>query len=266
MNKHTQIPVFIVSLKRDTERREIISDVLNQLDVNFQFIDAVDGKLLSAEDLASIHIPEEKAGASLGEIACSLSHQLVYQCMVDHSLPWAVILEDDAIIDERFKDLVDSLSVGEVKKFNSDHVYILGGQEGLSSRKRISLSFFNRFNIGKACFRKLIYKPSKIFRTCCYIVSRPMSEKLITEFSRGFYFADSWCPLHKKKIIKGYYLTEIIGHPLATAENSHLERYRLERQAEEDSVVQRREKSKVESTVAFAFLQVRRFLRSCRYN
>jgi len=36
-----------------------------------------------------------------GEIGCSLSHQLIYKDIVQRDEAWSIILEDDAIIDER---------------------------------------------------------------------------------------------------------------------------------------------------------------------
>ena len=38
------LPIYIVSLKRDIERRNKINDVFHRLNINFDFFDAIDAK------------------------------------------------------------------------------------------------------------------------------------------------------------------------------------------------------------------------------
>ncbi|EJH0084529.1 TPA: glycosyltransferase family 25 protein, partial [Escherichia coli] len=38
------LPIYIVSLKRDIERRNKINDVFQRLNINFDFFDAIDAK------------------------------------------------------------------------------------------------------------------------------------------------------------------------------------------------------------------------------
>lgn len=68
-----------------------------------------------------------------GELACTLSHQRIYQKMVAQGIEWAVILEDDVVVDDRFKDLWLSLNQGEYKKLYCDNIYLLGGQKDYTS-------------------------------------------------------------------------------------------------------------------------------------
>ncbi|HHR6078329.1 TPA: glycosyltransferase family 25 protein [Providencia alcalifaciens] len=257
--KHT-IPIYIISLKKDEIRREILTKKLLALDLRWIVIDAVDGSKLQPDYINSLNYQYGNA-AHVNEVACSLSHQAAYKSILDSGVEWAIILEDDVSIDEKLADLVNGFNDDNLLKLKSDNIYLLGGQEGLNSRKRLSLSFFNKINIGGVIFRKLTYKPSKIFRTCCYMIHRDECKKLIDLFNCSYYCADSWGLFYKLNIVDGYYLTEIIKHPIVTVENSNIERYRLE----VDKSTARRKKGKIESFLSFTLLSVRKFFRSLKY-
>ncbi|CAA2930219.1 hypothetical protein ARSQ2_01343 [Arsenophonus endosymbiont of Bemisia tabaci Q2] len=72
-------------------------------------------------------------------------------------------------------------------------------------------------------FRLLTYSRDKIFCACCYLIHRNTCKRIITEFERQFFVADSWGILYKKQAIKRYYLAEIIKHTIVSVENSNLE-------------------------------------------
>ncbi len=49
--------------------------------------------------------------------------------MIDKNIEWAVILEDDVIVNEKFKNYQCNLS--EKDKLKHNNLYLLGGQKGL---------------------------------------------------------------------------------------------------------------------------------------
>ena len=92
------LPIYIVSLKRDIERRNKINDVFHRLNINFDFFDAIDAKdPQNKEIIDKMRLSGVGAEMTDGEIACTLSHQLIYKDMIDKNIEWAVILEDDVI-------------------------------------------------------------------------------------------------------------------------------------------------------------------------
>lgn len=99
-----QVPVFVVSLARAAERRNSIGQHLNRLGVDFRFTDAVDGRLLSPEQVHQLVAP----GATMhpGAIGCYLSHLAIYELMIDEKLAVACVLEDDARLDSRVVGLL----------------------------------------------------------------------------------------------------------------------------------------------------------------
>lgn len=252
------VPIFIVSLKKDIERRNNITNALSAQSLPWTVIDAIEGKNLQSDYLESLNY-QYSGLASANEVACSLSHQSIYKKIINSDTEWALILEDDAIIDEQLSGLIEQLEAGKISLLRENNIYLLGGQEGLNSRKRISLSFFNKITISDVTFRKVTYTPSKLFRTCCYLIHRKECEKLITLFNRAYYTADSWGLFYKLKLVNEYFLTEIIKHPILTLENSNIEQYRIKEKP------LRRKKGFIESRLSYLLLQTRKFCRCLKF-
>jgi glycosyl transferase, family 25 len=106
-------PILIVSLEDAVERRSPLESALRQLGLEYSLIPAVDGRsgLPSEYDR---FVDRELAKRNLGrsmtetEFACALSHLKVYEAIQRSGIPGAVVLEDDAVIGELFRDLYSS--------------------------------------------------------------------------------------------------------------------------------------------------------------
>ena len=104
-------PVFVISLSDATARREKISHSLSLFGIPFSFFDAVDGRQGVPENMLK-RVDRKAAFNRLsrdmtdGEIACALSHLLVYEHVVENKLPGAIILEDDAVSGKAFERFV----------------------------------------------------------------------------------------------------------------------------------------------------------------
>ncbi len=84
-------------------------------DINFDFIDAVDGRTLSEKELKTLSsrlkmLTITKAAMTRGEIGCALSHIKTYQTIVEKSIEYALILEDDTLINKDTKNILQLLS------------------------------------------------------------------------------------------------------------------------------------------------------------
>jgi glycosyl transferase family 25 len=107
------IPTFIISLPKDKHRRDFLGGQLDKLHMPFTVLEAVNGKALSAEQLAASYDPVKAVRLfnrelSKGEIGCTLSHVSIYRKMAAEAIPHALVLEDDANILEA--DLPATLS------------------------------------------------------------------------------------------------------------------------------------------------------------
>ncbi|HDQ0743884.1 TPA: glycosyltransferase family 25 protein [Escherichia coli] len=223
------LPIYIVSLKRDIERRNKINDVFQRLNINFDFFDAIDAKdPQNKEIIDKMRLSGVGAEMTDGEIACTLSHQLIYQDMIDKNIEWAVILEDDVIVNEKFKKFLQYFNLSEKDKLKHNNLYLLGGQKGLHDYPVLGQSLFSKFKISTCTFRRVNFNKNKIRRTCSYLMNKDMAQKLLKlTKDYGTYRADSWKLMHQHHIIKEFYLDEIILHPILNEFNSHLESERL---------------------------------------
>lgn len=108
------IPVFVISLSRSAERREMACKQMKHLGIKFSFFDAIDGRNLTEGDVELVDMVEAKAFSghelSPGEIGCALSHIKLYEMMVAKGIERCVILEDDAYLHMHFKKIVEKIA------------------------------------------------------------------------------------------------------------------------------------------------------------
>lgn len=107
--------IFVINLAHREDRRDYIRDHFATQSLDYEFFPAVYGKALPADELAASTSRErarelgESRELTLAEVGCSLSHIRIYQRMQDEMLPYACILEDDAILCEGFTNILNDL-------------------------------------------------------------------------------------------------------------------------------------------------------------
>jgi len=96
--------VFVVSLRRATQRRERVTERLAGL--RFEFLDAVDKLDLDREQLVRARTYDERRtrrayrhrrDMSLGAIGCALSHRQLYEQMIAKGWERIIVFEDDVV-------------------------------------------------------------------------------------------------------------------------------------------------------------------------
>lgn len=111
---HSSIPIFIINLPQSNDRRDFMKAQCESLCIPPVFIDAVYGKDLSESEISQ-YCNQNKAKQLfgrellLGEIGCALSHKKIYQKMIDDNIPYAVIIEDDAIVSRDIECVLKSI-------------------------------------------------------------------------------------------------------------------------------------------------------------
>ncbi len=101
--------VFVINLKDSLERRKSIDIQLNKLNLDYEVVDAIDGRALSNEEITQ-HTHELNYACKPGEIGCSLSHLKVYRKILEHNIPCALILEDDVQLTDDLPLVLTELS------------------------------------------------------------------------------------------------------------------------------------------------------------
>lgn len=106
--------VFVINLDQDSDRLEVVRRQFERIGVAFERLPAVYGKSLSCQ--AKRHALSRfrwwcavGRPTTDGELGCALSHAAFYRKVVDEDLPIACVVEDDVVLDDRFKLVLDAL-------------------------------------------------------------------------------------------------------------------------------------------------------------
>jgi glycosyl transferase family 25 len=94
---------FVISLQRSNDRRERIKSEFKRENVAFEFVDAIDALQLPT-NLKCVS-PTFGLPMVAGDIACTMSHALAMQTMLDLGLNRAIIFEDDAMLAPGFASM-----------------------------------------------------------------------------------------------------------------------------------------------------------------
>ena len=103
---------FIINLDRSPHRWENVKDQIERFCLSVERIPAVDGKILSNNDIHAVSYPPYNPYYYIqltpGEIGCFQSHRKCWQKLVDSDENWALIMEDDFFVyDEAIKFIKD---------------------------------------------------------------------------------------------------------------------------------------------------------------
>ncbi|MCX8588222.1 MULTISPECIES: glycosyltransferase family 25 protein [unclassified Gilliamella] len=154
--------VFAINLSSAVNRRDRISNLCKKLKMDFEIITAIDGRELDENFINDNVYDYKNCFLTKGEIGCALSHIGVYKEIINRRLPYALIIEDDAIFDSR---TVDFMSAFEKKPKNG--IFLLTGDVEYAKNKKMRLGDFNVFPIAKA------------IRATGYIITLKTAKKMV---------------------------------------------------------------------------------------
>lgn len=98
-----QIPILVINLDRSLDRLAAISERLAHLGLTFVRIPAIDGHTLGRQEQRLAYRKRLwRSHPTRSEIGCHLSHLRALQHIIDHKIPKAIILEDDAEFEPAF--------------------------------------------------------------------------------------------------------------------------------------------------------------------
>jgi len=96
-----KIKCYVINLDRSLDRLEYITQVFNECGLEFERVAAIDGGLLSEEELKRHNeksvLPRELIPA---EIGCFLSHRECWHRIIESNDQWAAVFEDDIILSQ----------------------------------------------------------------------------------------------------------------------------------------------------------------------
>jgi len=149
MNK---IKVYIINLKNDFIKKNKCINELNKYNINYEFIQAIDGSKLKPEYVnpnISWFEPTWHYHMTMGEIGCAYSHFSIWNKIIKEGIDRVIILEDDFIVNdpnicEKILELnienCDFIYLGR-KKFSNDEIYD-------TNNKNLVIPTFSYWTIG----------------------------------------------------------------------------------------------------------------------
>ncbi len=180
--KMHKIPIYIINLKKDTEKKDHMQELCNKNSLECQFIDAVYGRDLSKNYIEQINdknksIREYGKELTSGEIGCTLSHIAIYKQMIEQDIENAIIFEDDIDIKEGFSSVINSTD-----NFPQDwEVMLLGYYSQVSNEKETKASL--RYNNKVTGNFKSVRLVQLAYGTHGYMINRKGAEKLLKELT-----------------------------------------------------------------------------------
>ena len=115
----TAVEAFVISLSSAVERRAFMKEQLDRLGIRFSLFDGIPGRerIQSTtwyEPAGAVKAEGRELGA--GEVGAALSHAGVYKQIVERGLPWALVLEDDAMLHDDLPAVLESLEKGLIEQ------------------------------------------------------------------------------------------------------------------------------------------------------
>ncbi|MFS9434722.1 glycosyltransferase family 25 protein [Citrobacter sp. C348] len=247
--------VLVISLPFDNVRRKKISEIMDALNIEYSFVDAIYGKHLSLDEKQKIPLTDfqrrENHTPTDGELGCTSSHIKAYKQFLQQGQDWVCILEDDAIIDQNFKKFISTVDENVLSK---NSLYLLGGQDGLRYNRKVVLNLAKFKKIGGQKFGKVIFGHGYVLRACGYLINSDTAKRLISRFENNFFIIDEWAYLMRQGYFSDIYLASFVHHP------EELSGSWLEKERKEIKSGKKKEKSFLRRKISSSYWNARRFI------
>jgi len=169
--------IFIINLDKDVER---LSNAYKQLDKyefkNYEKFTGINGKQLSINEINDNTTTIGKLFASRSMIGCGLSHIRLWQKIVNENIELSLILEDDFILKDDFKNKLNNVLLNIPNK--DYHLIYLSSC--IFQNKYLKLYDINDY----------FYKQIFIVQTLSYIITLDGAKKLLKYINKVSYHID----------------------------------------------------------------------------
>lgn len=181
--------VFVINLERSTARRKLMTQQLAAQGIEFEIIKATDGAELTDSYLTQICDFEQLAKSPhllrKGVYGCLLSHYSICQRLLTDDIPYALILEDDVVLQPNLKkllaDIEKNVKQGEVILLFSQNNYML-------------TLFSQQQSITLADGHQLVYpiEPWALGSAAAYVITQEAARGLVNFLLPIRHAADTW--------------------------------------------------------------------------
>lgn len=179
---------FIINLASSTERRAIMAAQCDAAGLDYEFIQAVNGSLLTEAEIAQ-HTRTVNYAFKPGEIGCTLSHLTIYRKMVNENITQALILEDDALLTPALSAVLSSTALQLPD--NSPTVVLLS---------RVN-KYVNNV-IAAVTDTAALYPVYSATTSHAYVINLAAAKRLLSLLYPVWMAADKWCLFQEYGAIK----------------------------------------------------------------
>lgn len=189
--------IFVISLTSSVSRRTSIRNQFDCINIPFEFVDAVDGRGYTEEDLRKYtdfeRVMAQRNWLSNGAVGCALSHLKVYERILAENLDYALVLEDDVLLKPDFPHWINEIDPYRIQAditllyFTSWNPCILLRQ----SEHHLAADI-------------VAYTPKDIFQpitAAAYIVKSHACKRMLDQLKPVAWTADSWGDFIRLEII-----------------------------------------------------------------
>ena len=137
--------IVVINLLRDKDKRERAKKILDEYNVDYQFLEAIDGAKIPDDYYNSLDssLINSYRGTALtkAEVGIYLSHINIYNNIVAENINDICVLEDDFVFSDEFQSFLESY---DSIVNNADFDILMIGHFLAAKSKGIIVSFFNR--------------------------------------------------------------------------------------------------------------------------
>lgn len=165
--------IFVLSLLDSTERRKNVSSLLNEYQLDFEFLDGIDGRkkdpILLAQYDEQAFIYNYGRKAAMGELGCYASHMLAWQKCIELNEP-IIVFEDDFRLKQgvhqafdECKEVINDFHFIRLEDGNIKPQYQVKVQNGMTVFNYLKVpQCATCYAISPVAARKLLVKSNKI--------------------------------------------------------------------------------------------------------
>ena len=143
--------IYYINLEKDTIRNSKIKIVLDNLHIKYKRIEGINGNDINIEKKYTV-VNTDKWPMTKGQYGCYLSHIKCYEEFIKSEYEYLIILEDDAILYDNFKNSITKLfdSYNKLLK-NTDFIYL---------SRSDAVVFENKYSVNTEYYNdEFIYSP-----------------------------------------------------------------------------------------------------------
>lgn len=193
--------IFMINLPSATDRRLFMEKQFKKYKIDYEYVEAVNGKAIPQEELVKLadleHIKQVSKYVTVGAVGLCLTHKKVYEMVVKRNLPYALIIEDDIVINKDFERFLEKMEPliqpGEIillyyKKFNSKKVGKFSKHDAVKIDDK----------------HQLLYPLDEMQfdMSCAFIVTKEAAQGIIDVNTPVKVVADSWYYFHRNGGLK----------------------------------------------------------------